>query len=63
MPEVRLPTDRDHRREALVELFKLCVQEAGIDGDYDADIEYMESAIEKFADAMEVATYGEGDRG
>lgn len=54
MSEVRFANSNDHRREALVELFKLCVREAGITCDYDADIEYMEYAIEKFADAVAV---------
>jgi hypothetical protein len=50
--EVRAATDADCRREALVELFKRCVREVGITDNYDADIEYMEDALEQFVDTL-----------
>lgn len=50
MAEVRPYGPKDARREAAVEMLKLHVRRAGIDTDYDADIEYIEHALLAFAD-------------
>lgn len=54
-PEVRFHGDRDRRRDQLVALFKLAVREhgpRGVNETYDADIEYLEYAIEAFANTL-----------